>query len=135
MPARKLSTRKTKKATVGETPRRARPPSTMPSSATLAAVLVTGSGEVLMSKRAPALAECVTRLTPPKSRAATTETTGSSSPRAARASRMPPAGRITVCIESQAESSHGTLSAKNSTTKNAPATPMIHQLPRISSSA
>jgi hypothetical protein len=64
---------------------------------------------------------------PPRS-ATSPSVAGEASPRVLTAMTAPPMGRMAVCTMSHAESSHGILSAKNSTTYMIRAAPMIRSL-------
>ena len=75
-----------------------------------------GSGLVLMATRVPAFVMWLPAAAVPPSSAISPITTGEASPSAATAISAPPTGRMTVCTESQIESTHGILSATNSIT-------------------
>src|SRR6267142_2225189 len=86
--------------------------------------LLNGSGLVLAAARVPALVRCVVIATDPPRSAAIVVIVGDASPSAVTATSAPPIGRTTVCTMSQSESSHGILSATNSTRYIASATVM-----------
>src|SRR5438132_10024841 len=70
---------------------------------------------VFATARVLALVRCVLAASVPPTSAATALAPGDASPSVATAISAPPAGLITVCTVSHSESSHGILSAKNST--------------------
>ena len=98
-----------------------RPPPTAASSVTEAAQFETGSGEVLITTRVPALVAWVAALSPPPTRPAANWAAGPTSPTAAAARTAPAGIRTKVLSASQAVSTPGVLSAKNSTTYMKPA--------------
>src|SRR5262245_21463103 len=92
------------------------------SSTKLSAQLLNGSGLVLATARVPAFETCALIATDPPSSATRPCTNGDASPRAATATSAPPTGRMTVWTASHAVSTHGILSATNSTRYSAIAT-------------
>src|SRR5437867_1324614 len=86
-------------------------------------MLVKGSGEEFTANRAVALAPWVVSARPPPDNPAARRVAASKLTKA-EAMRTAPAGtRIKVWIVSQTLSTHGILSATNSTRKSAPASP------------
>jgi len=79
-------------------------PSTARSSVTLAATLDSGSGEVLIASRAPALTECDARAVPPPTTAPTAAPSESACPAISTPTTAPTVGRIAVEIASHVES-------------------------------
>ena len=87
--------------------------------------LLTGSGEVLINAREPAFSTWLARATPAP--VASMPAPSSPSGEIAAAARNAPTGtRNSVCNRSDAESTPGILSVKNSTSASAPDTPITH---------
>src|SRR5438093_4924722 len=108
-------TRTTTAAAAGYFSASAPRPMTNASSMKLRNQLLNGSGLVYATARVLALVRCVLEASVPPTSAATALAPGDASPRVATAISAPPADLITVCTVSHSESSHGILSAKNST--------------------
>ena len=90
-------------------------PTTNTSSVRLRIQFVNGSGLAFATARVPAFPKWELAASDPPSSATRPSTVGLASPRVATAMSAPPIGLIAVCTVSQTESSHGILSAKNST--------------------
>ncbi len=87
-----------------------------------------GSGLAFATARVPALVKCVPAASVPPMSAASPSTVGLASPSVATAISAPPTGRMMVWAASQIESTHGILSAMNSTTYSTIAAPMTMSL-------
>ena len=95
-------------------------------SASEATQLLAGSGEVLSSAREPAFRVWLVRAMPAPAASAPAPSWPSGD--SVAAARKAPAGtRARVCSRSQAESTPGILSAKNSASASAPEVPSTHQ--------
>ena len=98
-------------------------------------MLLTGSGEVLTSARAPALPAWAMNAPPPPARKAATCHTGSPGSTIASASSAPPSGRIALLMPSHRLSMKAILSAKNSNAAAAPEITSTQGLASTSSAA
>ena len=87
-----------------------------------------GSGLTLTAARVPAFVKWLLAAKVPPASAVSPCTKGDASPSVDTAMRAPPTGRTSVCTVSHRLSTHGTLSATNSTRYNASAPPMIQLL-------
>src|SRR5215510_8653341 len=101
---------------------------TKPSSDRLSAQFESGSGLALTATRVPAFAKWLLDASAAPMNAAAVCAAGLALAAEVTAMNAPPAGRMMVCTRSQTESTHGILSAKNSTTYNTIAEPMIQLL-------
>ena len=124
----RVKTLTTKNAATGKVRVSTPKPMTKPSSAKLKAQFETGSGLVFTAARVPAFVRCAPAATDPPSSAISPSVIGVASPNDVTARKAPPSGRITVWTTSQAESTQGILSAKNSTTYRTSARPMTRLL-------
>src|SRR5690606_32544657 len=100
-------------------------PTTTTSSEVDAAQLLTGSGDTLSMAREPDLSRWLDRATPAPA-ASMPAPSSPSGDRAAAARKAPAGTRARVCSRSQAESTPGILSARNSASASAPDTPSTH---------
>src|SRR5690606_24687308 len=128
-----LTSKARPRATHGYANNRARPPTTATSSPAEAIQLLSGSGDVLITARDPALSTWLPRATAAPVNMAPVPRSPSGD-RVAAARKAPAGTRASVLSRSHAESTPGILSAKNSIAARGPHTP-ITQGEAVGSSA